>query len=177
MRKKILTSETPSLRRKSKKVSRVDKKIIALVKDMKETLRAQKDPEGVGLAAPQIGKNLRIFVVRLSQNKLITVINPKVLSKSKKSSVDKKEEILEGCLSIPNLFGPLKRAEKIRIEFLDEKGKKITKEFVGMEAQIVQHEIDHLDGILFVDKLLARKKPLYKQDKKGEWVEVDFGQK
>lgn len=81
---------------------------------------------------------------------------------------------MEGCLSIPHYYGPLTRKESITIEYLDEKGKKQKEKFEGFDAQIVQHEIDHLNGKLFVDKLLNQKKPLYKFNKEGEWEEVDF---
>ena len=168
-------SDNPSLRKKSAKISKVDKKIKKLVKDMKETLLAQKDPMGIGLAASQIGKNLRVFIMKTNGDKLLTVINPKIISKSKQAGESIKGEILEGCLSIPHLYGPLKRAEKIKLEYLDENGETKKQGFEGLEAQIIQHEIDHLDGTLFVDKLLKAKKPLYKQNDHGEWDEVDFG--
>lgn len=172
---KIVTSEDKLLRKKSKEIKKVDKKIRKLVKDMKETLLDQKDPEGVGLAGPQVGKNIRVFVMRKLDNSLKAVINPKIISKSTKKEVaSDKGEILEGCLSIPHLYGPLERSKSITIEFLNGKGEKQKEKFEGFEATIVQHEIDHLNGTLFIDRLLKAKKPLYKQNEFGEWEEVDF---
>lgn len=172
---KIVTSEDKLLRTRSKEIKKVDKKIKNLIKNMKDTLLDQKDPEGVGLAGPQVGKNIRLFVMRKMDNSLKAIINPKVISKSKKEEVSQdKGEILEGCLSVPYLYGPLKRAKTITIEFLDENGKKQKEKFEGFEATIVQHEIDHLEGTLFIDRLLKAKKPLYKLNEFDEWEEVDF---
>ena len=179
MIRKILLSSDPTLRQKSKPVAKVDKKVLALVKDLKDTLSVQKDPEGVGLAAPQIGKNLRIFVANYKGFERV-VINPeivKVESAAKNQTPSKKggskREILEGCLSLPYYYGPLKRAPKLTVKYLNEKGENVTETFEGFNAQIIMHEIDHLDGILFVDHLLKEKKPLYKVDG-DEWEEVEL---
>jgi len=176
MVKKILLSSDPVLRQKSKPVAKIDTKVLKLVQDLKDTLSVQKEPEGIGLAAPQIGKNLRIFVANYKDFERV-VINPeivkieKIVAKSEK--VKSKKEILEGCLSLPYYYGPLKRAPKITIKYLDEKGKEVTETFEGFNAQIVMHEIDHLEGILFVDHLLKEKKPLYKVDG-DEWEEIEL---
>jgi peptide deformylase len=177
MIRRILSSKDPILRQKSKPVAKVDKKILSLVKDLKDTLGVQKDPEGVGLAAPQIGKNLRVFVANYKGFDRV-VINPEIIkidksrTKTPKTKTSKKE-ILEGCLSLPYYYGPLKRAPKIIVKYLNEQGKEITETFEGFNAQIILHEIDHLEGILFVDHLLKEKKPLYKvQD--DEWEEVEL---
>jgi len=174
MIKKILKADNPSLRKKSKPIRRVDKKILSLINDLKETLLAQKEPEGVGLAAPQIGKNLKIFVIK-TNDQLKTFINPEIISVSEeKGQKQKKEkEIMEGCLSIPHYYGPLKRARKIKIRYLSPEGEKKTETFRGLPAQIIQHEIDHLNGVLFVDRLLEQKKPLYKLET-DEWEKVDL---
>ncbi|MEK7111905.1 MAG: peptide deformylase [Patescibacteria group bacterium] len=173
MVRKILPSTNLKLRKPSKKVLRVDKKVLAIVKDLKDTLSVQKEPEGVGLAAPQIGKFLRIFVM-LDAGEIKAVINPKVIRVSKEGSTKlKKGELMEGCLSLPNYYGPLKRPKKITIKYLNEEGNETTEEFVGFTAQIVQHEIDHLNGILFIDRLLTEKKPLYKLEG-GDWEEVEL---
>ena len=172
---KIVPAKDPILRIKSKSINKFDKKIKILARDMEETLIAQKDPEGIGLAAPQIGVHLRIFA--MVDKKIIKIIaNPEILdisSASKKSTKKKKPGILEGCLSIPYYYGPVKRAERIKISYQNIEGKPQVEEFKGLAAQIVQHEIDHLDGKLFVDHLLAQKKPLYKITS-DEWEEVDF---
>ena len=175
IRKIVLTTE-PSLRQKSKPVNKIDKKIKDIIKDLRDTLSVQKDPEGVGLAAPQIGKNLRIFLAKYKSFERI-VINPKVIkiedigkSVSKKES---KKEILEGCLSLPYYYGPLKRASRVTIKYMDENGKSVEETFEGFHAQIILHEIDHLEGVLFIDHLLEEGKPLYKIDG-DEWEEVEL---
>lgn len=175
MIQKVLPSHDPRLREISKPVKKLDKKILNLVQDLKDTLRVQKDPEGVGLAAPQIGKNLRIFL--LSHQKTVrVVINPEIIkvSTEKRLSRDKKGgEIMEGCLSLPNFYGPLSRANYVKIKYMDETGKEKVEEFKDFFAQIVLHEIDHLEGILFIDRLFSEKKPLYRLEGK-EWEEVDL---
>lgn len=174
MIQKILRSTDPKLRLKSKEVLKIDKKILALIQDLKDTLAKQKEPEGVGLAAPQIGKNLRVFYINYDNFERV-VINPKVISKSKSKSISKKGkgEILEGCLSLPNYYGPLKRSDKVKVKYKNEKGEDIIEEFTNFNAQIILHEIDHLNGILFIDHILDEKKRLYKLDGK-DWEEVDL---
>lgn len=175
----IIDVKDPKLRGKSKPVKKIDKKVRFLIRDLKDTLRAQDDPEGVGLAAPQIGKNFRIFVMKPGK-KIITVINPKIVwvkdKRKGKGKGDKKEkdpDIMEGCLSLPYYYGPIKKPNRIKIKYKNEKGEKIEKVYKDFDAQIVQHEIDHLNGILFVDRLLEQKKPLYKVEGE-EWEKVDI---
>lgn len=178
MVKKILPSGDPVLRQKSKAVGKIDKKVTAIIKDLRDTLNVQKDPEGVGLAAPQIGKNLRIFVAKYKSFERV-VVNPEIIKieeDSKKETPGKtksKKEILEGCLSLPYYYGPLKRASKITVKYLDEGGKIVTETFEGFNAQIIMHEIDHLEGILFIDHLISEGKPLYKVTN-DEWEEVEL---
>jgi len=176
MIRKILQSNDPVLRRISKPVGKIDKKVLGLIKDLKDTLGVQKEPEGVGLAAPQIGKNLRIFVANYKGFERV-VINPEVIKieKIKRDGKKKKSknEILEGCLSLPYYYGPLKRAERITVKYLNEKGETITETFEGFDAQIVMHEIDHLEGILFINHIIKEKQPLYKVEG-DEWEEVEL---
>lgn len=173
MVRKILPVTNLKLRESSKPVGKIDKKVLSIIKDLKNTLSIQKDPEGVGLAAPQIGKPLRIFVM-LDAGELKAVINPEIMNVSQeKSEKLKKGEIMEGCLSLPYYYGPLKRPKKITIKYLNEEGSELTEDFVGFTAQIVQHEIDHLNGILFIDRLLEDKKSLFKLVK-DEWEEVEL---
>ena len=80
---------------------------------------------------------------------------------------------MEGCLSLPHFYGPVKKPDVVELEYLDEKGKKQRKTFRGFMAQIIQHEVDHLEGVLFIDRLLEQNKPLYEY-KNGEWTEVDL---
>jgi len=172
---KIVGVKNPVLREIAKPVVKIDKKILELVKEMLATLDVQKDPEGVGLAAPQVGKSFRIFVVNYKNLKRV-VINPEILKIDKKKKVNsesKKKDILEGCLSLPHYYGPIKRATSIKIKYLNEKGEEQIEEFTNFNAQIIQHEIDHLNGVLFVDKILEQKAPLYKFDG-DEWEEVEL---
>ena len=116
------------------------------ISDMKMTLLAT--PNGVGLAAPQAGKNLRIFVasedLKLSQT---VFINPKIIKMS--DNFELKEE---GCLSLPEFYGKVKRAEWVKAEAYNENGRKFKIKAKGLISQLIQHEIDHLNGILFIDK-------------------------
>ncbi len=176
MIQKIVQSGDPVLRKVSKPVAKLDKKILSLIQDLKDTLAVQKDPEGVGLAAPQIGKSLRVFAVAFKSLKRI-IINPEIIAlQSTKYKVQstKKSEILEGCLSLPHYYGPLKRESAVTIKYLNEKGDEITEEFKDFDAQIMLHEIDHLNGFLFVDRLLEQKKKLYKLGHDDEWEEVNI---
>jgi peptide deformylase len=173
---KIVQSGDPILRLKAKRVAKIDKKVLKLISDMKDTLAVQKEPEGVGLAAPQVGKRLRIFVADHKEFKRV-VINPEIL-KIEKGSIKKgkaksKKEILEGCLSLPYYYGPLKREGKVTVKYLNEKGEEITETFEDFHAQIILHEIDHLEGVLFIDRLFKAKKPLYKVDG-DEWEEIEL---
>lgn len=175
----ILEVPNEVLRKKSKAVGRWDKKMKKLVSDMHATLAAQKDPEGVGLAAPQVGKNLRLFVINDNGQKM-TVINPKIMKKGTVSKMGQKQTKnlpLEGCLSIPNHYSPLVRGRKITITYKTpgDKGELVTKTetFSGFMAQIIAHEIDHLNGVLFIDHTLKEDLPLYRVDGE-EWEEVDL---
>lgn len=173
---KIVEIPNEILRQKSKPVGKVDKKVKKLISDMQETLEAQKNPEGVGLAASQVGKALRLFVVSYKGEKR-AVINPEVLEKAKPKTKTAKSEAkempLEGCLSLPQYYGPVKRAQRIKIKYLNEKGQEVTEEFKGFMAQIVAHELDHLEGKIFIDRVLEQKVPLYKYTK-GDWEEVEI---
>lgn len=178
MIKKIIGVKNPRLRIKSKKVKKIDKKVLILVRDLYDTLSVQKDPEGVGLAAPQIGKNYRVFVAKL-QGKIRTFINPKIVSSLKekkiksKKDISGKQKIMEGCLSLPHFYGPLKRSNRIKISYMNKKGEKETETFESFDAQIIHHEIDHLNGILFIDRLLEQKKPLFELIG-DDWQEVEL---
>ena len=170
MVQKILRSGDPKLRKISKPVNKVDNKVKSTIADLKDTLASQKDPEGVGLAAPQIGKNTRIFVANF-KNFFRVVINPEIVKIHQTPGI--RHGVLEGCLSLPNYYGPLKRAGYVKLKYLDENGKEVIETIRGFPAQIVLHEIDHLNGILFIDRLLKQKKTLY-QLINGEWEEVEL---
>ena len=115
-----------------------------------------------------------------SKGKGRVFINPKIVFSSDKSTKKVNQtntlspkKIMEGCLSLPHFYGPLSRPKKVRLEFTNELGKKRVDTFEGFEAQIIQHEIDHLNGVLFIDRLLEQKKPLYELVN-GEWEEVEL---
>lgn len=175
MIREIVDSQNPVLRKRSKPVGKIDKKIRSLIADLTDTIKAQTDPEGVGLAAPQIGKDIQVFAMKPG-NEVKIVINPKILKiwpVDTKRSKDPKKNIMEGCLSMPHYYSPIKRAPKVKLKYLDTDGKERIDIFTGLEAQIVQHEVEHLTGKLFIDHVLEQKKPLYEYVD-GEWEEVDF---
>ena len=149
---RIVTNPSPVLRKKSKKISKKDigsKEMIGLYLDM-EKLMLEKD--GVGLAAPQIGKNIRLCVVNTKEGP-ICLVNPKITKKSWK-----KEWAEEGCLSIPDVFGQVRRHKNITCKYIDKDKKIIKLDADGLLARVIQHEIDHLDGVLFIDKAKDIKK-------------------
>lgn len=145
----------PILRSPSLEVDTIDDDIQAFFPILRKMMRTH---DGVGLAAPQIGNNVRIIVTtqrekdkRWAKNKLIwetIMVNPVIVEKSKEMITGE-----EACLSVPDVFGYVKRHQSIVVEFLDQKGNKQKKKLKHFNATIVQHEIDHLDGVLFVDKM------------------------
>lgn len=148
---KIITgADNRILRAQSKPVKKFDKNIARLCAAMSETMRAV---DGLGIAAPQVGENLRVFIARLNFNTpnetIIAMINPEFLKISKET-----EEGEEGCLSVPGRFGIVKRAREAVVEYSDVRGRKNTLKLEGLNARIIQHEIDHINGILFVDKMV-----------------------
>lgn len=150
MIRKIVLSKDPIIRQKSKPIKKFDKKIEELAQDLIDTLKVQKDPEGVGLAACQIGKPLSIFAFVDKDEKIRVIANPTILSIKYSQGKKKKKNILEGCLSIPNYYGNVKRPSEITIKYQDIKGKEKTETFKGFQAHIIQHEIDHLNGVLLL---------------------------
>lgn len=141
---KIITNPNPILREKSQVVSNVfNTEIQELVSQMIETMLAK---DGVGLAAPQIGKNICLTVINHKDNVLV-IFNPQITKKSWLKEWDE-----EGCLSVPGKFGEVKRHRKMKINFTDKEGQKQVLEAKGLLARVIQHEIDHLNGILFIDK-------------------------
>jgi peptide deformylase len=142
--RKIITSENPILRQKAKKVHRFDPSLQKLVDDMFETMHASG---GVGLAAPQIAQSIRVFVAEYEGQK-VAMFNPEIIK------AEGEERGPEGCLSIPGYIGEnIRRATNVVVKGLDVRGKPIRVNAEGWFARILQHEIDHLDGILFLDRL------------------------
>ncbi|MEI6285197.1 MAG: peptide deformylase [Bacillota bacterium] len=143
----VVTAGAPILKQIAQQIKFVGRHERALLNDMVDTMYAS---EGVGLAAPQIGFSMRIIVVD-DGNGLIEMVNP-VIIKAIGSVIDE-----EGCLSCPGFTGPVNRSELITVEGLDRNMKKITLECSGLLARIFQHEIDHLDGVLFTEKAISLK--------------------
>lgn len=169
-----------------KEVPVVDQKIRNLVYDMEELLISQIDPQGVGLAAPQVGRDLAIFIIKPSlKSETEVFINPKIIMieeelKEKKPSTmtDTEEDIeendkLEGCLSIPHVWGPVRRPSRVQVQYQDLAGEMKTKWFSGFKAIIVQHEMDHLKGILFTRRALEQKTSLY-EEKDGDLKKLEY---
>jgi len=143
---KIIANPDPALRRRSKELGKQDidnPAFESLIANMVETMLAK---DGVGLAAPQIGHNIRLIVVN-TKDGVLPMINPVISNKSLSKEWDE-----EGCLSVPNTFGLVKRHKKIRCQFLSLDGQAKRIEAKGLLARVIQHETDHLDGILFIDK-------------------------
>lgn len=156
----IVTIPDQILETPTEKVGEIDEATTKVIKDLLETVVAAKNPEGAGLAAPQIGVSKRICVVRRFlphptdegsfTTKEYILVNPKIISFS-----DEKDIHYEGCLSIPNVYGQVERAKKIKVKALDENGQPVRISTSGFFARVIQHEIDHLDGILFTTKLIG----------------------
>lgn len=135
---------TPSLRERSKGVENpTSEKIKKLIRDMHETMIAV---EGIGIAAPQVGVNIRLFLVRTDEG-YCAYMNPVL-----KGFGWKKIRFEEGCLSVPGVFGPVRRPTSLTIAYTNDQGKKVTEKAKGLLARVLQHEFDHIQGILFIDK-------------------------
>jgi len=132
------------LRKQATDVTRIGKKQQELIDEM---LLFMKQANGIGLAAPQVGNLQRIVVVAPPGIRAMALINPKVV-KAEGTQVGQ-----EGCLSIPGLYGDVERALYVEVEAFDRRGRQITLELEGLPARVAQHEIDHLDGVLFIDKV------------------------
>ena len=154
--RKILTEPDPFLRQKSKIVEKVNDEIRSLMDDMLETMY---DAPGIGLAAIQIGVPKRVIVIDLSKEDKkknpLYFVNPEILIKSNNDA-----SYEEGCLSVPNQFAEITRPDKCKVKYLDYEGNEKILEAEGLLATCIQHEIDHLEGILFIDYLSKLKKTM-----------------
>ncbi|GIK40500.1 MAG: peptide deformylase [Chloroflexota bacterium] len=169
----LYTDNEAALRQKSEPVRSVNRRVKKLIEDLKDTLIAH--PEGIGLAAPQINVPSRVIVVRLGgkgdsskePGPPIALINPEIVESRRE------ERDFDGCLSFPGLYAETVRPHYLKVQGLDEWGKPFTFTFEGFDAVLVHHEIDHLDGILFIDRV-ATINDLYRvrEDKNGELVRV-----
>jgi peptide deformylase len=156
---KIITLPDPVLRRKARPISRFDSNLQTLINDMIDTMR---EAPGVGLAAPQVGRSDRLIVVEYPEDdeiedapkKLFVVVNPEI-----KAISEEVEMGIEGCLSIPGLHGEVERALAVTVKGLTRHGQPIKIKSKGWLARIFQHEIDHLDGVVFTDRATKVWKP------------------
>jgi peptide deformylase len=174
----IVQAPKPVLASVANPIQKIDKTITALIKEMTESLLHAKDPEGVGLAAPQVGKSLQLFIIKESRkDPLLVFINPELiipkgekLASNDESDKEHHEVKLEGCLSLQDIWGIVHRYPKVEVAYMNEKGEKRRDVFDGFMATIIQHEFDHLQGILFPRRVLEQKGQLYKsvKNKKGE---------
>jgi peptide deformylase len=157
----ILTIPDPRLKQESAPVEHFNEELRAFILDLEETMRAS--PGGVGIAAPQVGRFQRIVILDLSskpkikQHGRLVLINPEI------THWEGMAKGREGCMSVPDYTGNVIRAEKIKFTAFDEYGEQQDYETEGFEARAVQHEVDHLDGILFIDRLVSRRTDLFQR--------------
>lgn len=170
--KRIVLTPQPILSSATQPVTKFDDNLNAIIMEMEQALLSAKDPKGVGLAASQIGYPLKIFAMKPKEDAKVTLyINPKIIEIAQvETRLSKQNTPLEGCLSIPNTWGVVNRKTWVTLSFQNSKGKSKTKKFRGFPAIIVQHEMDHLSGILFTQRVLAQQGKLYEivKDKQGK---------
>jgi peptide deformylase len=159
----VLKVPNPFLKKKAKPIDKIDDEILKILDDMAETMYYSN---GIGLAATQVGIDKRLVVIDFSTEKkkmeLLKLINPEILS------VDGELTMEEGCLSVPEIRDEVKRPRWVRFRYLDTEGNVREGEDEGLLARVIQHEIDHLDGIVFLDRLSPLKKALYYRRLKKE---------
>jgi peptide deformylase len=198
----IVVVPNPVLRQVAKPVIQVDKKLLDLIEQMRQALLAARDPQGVGLAAPQVGVPLRLFLIRPDLRKKPRLfINPEIINYSQAlQKPESKSGVYEGCLSVPHHYSPLSRSMSVTVKFqtlnlpgfasgtspsspsLIKEGetpqggevlKENTEVFTAFPAHVIQHEMDHLNGILFIDHVLSQNSRLYHIQGKV-WEEVSL---
>jgi len=155
----VITLGNELLRQKAEKIGKINKEIVDMANRMLEILKKEK---GVGIAGPQIGFMKRIFVIHIEGDDERIFINPSILETSQETV-----KFEEGCLSVPGVYVDVVRSESIKIQAWNEKGKPFTLEANGLLARVIQHEYDHLEGVLFLDRVseLKRKKLIEKYEK------------
>lgn len=156
--KEIVTYPDPILRKKSEPVEKVDKDIQQLIEDMAETMYASR---GIGLAAIQIGVLKRVILVNVGEG-LVVLLNPEILEDEGETRME------EGCLCLPGVMVEVKRSEKIKVKGLNGKGENVVIHADGLLARALQHEIDHLEGVLIIDKISKIKRELVTSKLKKE---------
>ena len=155
----ILTYPDPTLKQVSQEVAQINDVLLDFIAELEATMRDGLG--GVGIAAPQVGRFLRIAVVdvsskpKIKQHGRLVLINPEI------NRWEGMAKGREGCMSVPDFTGNVIRAEQIELSYLDERGQQRHLETNGYEARAIQHELDHLDGLLFLDRLVSRRNDLY----------------
>jgi peptide deformylase len=139
----ILSLESPILRQKAKRIKHIDKSLDPLIQDMIDTMH---DAPGIGLAAPQIGIPLRLMIIEI-EDELTTLVNPEIVK------MQGEWEPEEGCLSVPGYVANVKRAWAVTVKAKNRQGRDVRLKGEGLFGQALQHEIDHLDGVLYIDRL------------------------
>ena len=147
MRYPILIHPNDKLKRVAQPIDVITDETVALLDNLYETMVAN---DGIGIAAPQVGKNKRIAVVEVDEGDKFELINTEIIE-AKGESID-----VEGCLSIPHVYGTVKRADEVTVRYYDREGEEIEVTAFGYLARAFQHEIDHLDGVLFVEKMIEQ---------------------
>ncbi len=177
---KIVSVPHSVLTQKAELVTSFDEKLKKLVIEMEEALVACVDPQGVGLAAPQVGVSFALFIVKPTPESDTKVfINPKILEiqnlpeSSTTGTKKKKDTALEGCLSIPRVWSPIKRSQSVLVEYQDITGEKHVERIEGFDAVIIQHEVDHLNGVLFTQRAVEQNATIY-EEKNEELVPIKF---
>lgn len=165
MQKEFVKLPDPKIRQVSDEVVAFDKSLNQLAADLVAVSEIQTDPPALGMAAPQIGVFKRVFVAKI-RNKFRTFVNAKIIKSSQKEGT-----YLEGCFSVTGIYGQVRRPLEVTIEAQDISGKKIGGTYKGMAARILQHEIDHLNGRLFVDHLSDQNGKLFRVEKDKEGKE------
>ncbi len=174
--KKIVTVPYPTLRQVAKEVGKITKETKQIAADLWFALEHSKI-EGVGIAAPQIGVSERIFILREGKDKYQVYINPTIIWSSESLTTGftrKGDTFLEGCLSIPNIYGAVIRPDSIELEYMDLQGKKHKRKYKEPFSRYAQHELDHLNGILFTDHVITQKGKLYIVNEDDELEEISL---
>lgn len=157
----ILTYPDERLKQVSSPVESINPQLLAFIADLEKTMR--NGPGGVGIAAPQVGNFIRIAIVDVSAKPKIRHHGRLVLINPEISHWEGMKVGREGCMSVPDFTGNVIRAEQISVRFLDEAGNQQSIDTSGYEARAIQHEIDHLDGMLFLDRLVSRRNDLFRR--------------
>jgi len=173
----VLRAPNQALRAATKPIKKITPGLLQTLREMVKLTKTFKDPEGVGLASTQVGLDGKFFVAKKTGSSEVNdfniVINPEITWTSKRAKV-----YFEGCLSIPSYWGEVERYLMIKVKYMDSSGQIIQKTLKGLDAHIFQHEVDHLNGILFIDKVIQQKGKFYKvtgKDKTGADIFEEVG--